>query len=85
MPTLPPGVTRDRYAATSTTLDTCHAVQVEFHDLPGRIGRALIVWRDSPPRLRPVRKGQSIRDLRPGDLVRCDGRVECVRGLVLYC
>lgn len=84
MTDLPAGISRDRYCGYQTTLADCHAVQVELHDLPGRIGRAVIVWRDSRPLVRPVRPGQGIRELRAGDLVRFDGRLESVRGLVVY-
>ncbi len=84
MTALPVGVTRDRHAGSNIGLDSCHAVQIRLHNLPGKIGRCVVVWRDSPPLLRPVRKGQAIRELRPGDLVRLRGRIECVRELVLY-
>ncbi|QDU87923.1 hypothetical protein Pla175_12900 [Pirellulimonas nuda] len=84
MTALPTGVTRDRHAGGSIGLDNCHAVQIRLHDLPGRIGRCVVVWRDSPPLLRPGRRGQAIRELRRGDLVRLRGRIECVRELVLH-
>lgn len=59
-------------------------MQIRLHDLPGSIGRCVVVWRDRPPLLRPVRKGRATRELRPGELVRLRVRVECVRELVLY-
>lgn len=78
------GITRDRYASPTVTIETCHAIRFYFQPGPDGSERVAIVWRDSPSRVRPVESGKRLRDLRPGDRVLFNGNEETLIAVEIY-
>ena len=76
---LPDGVTREQYCTQGTNLDNCHALRITIEQT-----YQVMVWRDrGQPKITCESKPR-VRDLRPGDEVKFEGRRWTVKAVEIF-